>query len=465
MSRALIEKQFDAARYNIISATGELPPNLQGVWGGTYVPGWASDYTHNGNVPSAIAANLMGNMPELTLAYTSYIESLVPDMELNAKHLFGARGIVLPSRTTTHGYNNALAPNFAGGMWVSGAGWAAHYFYDYYLHTGDRKFLADHALPFMEKATLFFEDYLYEGPDGKYVFSPTTSPENTPSNTDSQATFNATMDVSVARELLRNTIAASRELGRNSDKIPVWEEMLGKMPDYMITDSGIIKEWLTPKLANNDAHRHSSQLYALYDGMPEEIAASPELQAAFRKSVEYKLKEHWQEDQRGFMSFGLVQLGQVSTSLGEGELAYHCLKHLVNRFWLANLASTHNHRSLFNMDISGGMPAVIIKMLVASDPGSIKLLPALPKAWPKGSIDGVLCRGAIEIRHLQWDGKQVKATLVSAKPQTITLELPSEISELTVTSGDAQVGKGDTPAQRQVTLPAGEEVSLEIQMK
>ncbi len=223
-NRALIEKEFDAGRYNIISSTGELPPNLQGVWGGTYVPGWASDYTHNGNVPSAIAANLMGNMPELMLAYTTYIESIVPWLEINAKHLFGARGIVLPSRSSTHGFNNALAPDFAGGFWVAGAGWAAHFFYDYYLYTGDRKFLSEHALPFMEKAVLFFEDFLDEGPDGKWIFSPTQSPENTPGNTKSQGTFNATMDVAVAKELLRNTIAASRELGRNRDKIPRWQD-------------------------------------------------------------------------------------------------------------------------------------------------------------------------------------------------------------------------------------------------
>ena len=44
-NRALIEKQFDAGRYNIISCTGELPPTLQGCWGGTYVPDWASDFT------------------------------------------------------------------------------------------------------------------------------------------------------------------------------------------------------------------------------------------------------------------------------------------------------------------------------------------------------------------------------------------------------------------------------------
>ncbi len=447
--RALIEKEFDAGRYNIICSTGELPPNLQGIWGGTYVPGWASDYTHNGNVPSAIAANLMGNMPELMLAYTSYIESLIPWLEVNAKHLFGARGIVLPSRTSTHGFNNALAPNFAGGFWVGGAGWAAHFFYHYYLYTGDREFLAERALPFMEKAVLFFEDYLYEGPDGKWIFSPTQSPENNPGNSRSQGTFNATMDVAVARELLGNTIAASRELGRNEDKIPRWQRMLNKMPDYQVDERGIIKEWLTPRLTNNDSHRHSSQLYPLYDGIPEEIARSPELRAAFKKSIAFKLDNYWQDNQRGFMSFGLVQLGQAAASLGEGELAYRCLTQLVNRYWLSNLASMHNHRSLLNMDISGGMPAVILKMLVASEPGKLTLLPALPDAWPTGTIEGVLCCGQIEVRRLHWTPDGIECTLRSGKAQTVLLELPAAI----------------TADQRTLTLPMAQEVTVKITFK
>lgn len=462
MIPALIEKEFDAGRYNIISCTGDLPPVLQGGWGGTYVPGWASDFTHNGNVPSAIASNLMGNMSELMLAYTSYIESIVPWMEINAKNMFGARGVVLPSRTTTNGFNNALADSFAGGFWVAGAGWAAHFFYDYYLYTGDRKFLAEHALPFMEKSALFFEDYLYEGPDGKLVFSPTQSPENTPQNTNSQGSFNATMDVAVAKELLQNCIAASRELGKNQDKIALWTKMLEKMPPYMIDDNGIIKEWLTPKLTNNDSHRHSSQLYPLYDGLPEEIAQSPDLRAAFKKSIEYKLDKHWKNNQVGFMSFGLVQLGQSATSLGDGELAYHCLKHLVNRFWLNNLASMHNHRSLFNMDISGGMPAVIIKMLVASDPGKIRLLPALPSAWPSGEIAGPLCRGGIIIHSLKWDKDSIRVTLTSAKAQAIMLESPAGITSIAVTRGGAKAGPLVRDAGCQLKLPAAQEVTLVI---
>jgi len=435
LNEALMEKEFDAGRYNIISCTGKYPPVLQGIWAGTFVPDWASDFTHNGNVPSVISSMLMGNYPELMLAYTSYIESIVPWLEINAKNMFGARGVVLPSRSTTNGYNNALVSDFAGGFWVAGAGWAAHFFYDYYLYTGDKKFLAEHALPYMQKCGLFFEDYLYTGPDGKYIFSPCQSPENTPGNSNSQGTFNATMEVAVAKELFNNLISASHELGVNKDKIPVWQKMLTKMPDYMIDENGMIKEWLTPKLSNNDAHRHSSQLYALFDGMPQEIASNPALIEAFKKSINYKLEKHWKGKGSGFMSFGLVQLGQAGASLGDSAIVYESLKHMVNRFWLNNLASMHNHKSLFNMDISGGMPAVIIKMLVASDPGRIKVLPALPSAWPVGEINGVLCRGQIEITSLKWDKNAINVRMISGKDQTINLEAPSGSQKVTFAAG------------------------------
>ncbi|MBM3293318.1 MAG: hypothetical protein FJY82_02210 [Candidatus Aminicenantes bacterium] len=466
-SRALLEKVFDAGRYNIISSTSDLPPTLQGVWAGTYDPPWASDFTHNGNVPSAIAGLLMANTPELMLAYTSYMEWLAPYLEVNAERIFGARGIVLPSRSTTTGYNNAFAVSFPGQFWVAGAAWAAHFFYDYWLYTGDRKFLAEHALPFMEKAALFFEDYLYEGPDGTYVFSPTQSPENAPGNTRNQMSFNATMDVAAAKELLRNAIAASRELNVNRDKIPVWEKMLGKMPPYLVNEDGAVKEWSTPKLTDNYNHRHTSQLYALYDGMPEEIANDPKLQAAFKKLIELKIERHWSnwEKQGGFMSFGLVQLGQAAASLGDSDLAYRCLVPLLNRYWLHNLASMHNAKRLFNTDISGGLPAVLIKMLAASDPGVVRLFPAKPAAWPSGAIEGILCRGQIEIKRLAWDGKKIEAVLRSAKAQELSLFAPGEIKTVALKTGAGSIRDMKDVRGRKLSLPAGREVTIELELK
>jgi alpha-L-fucosidase 2 len=165
------------------------------------------------------------------------------------------------------------------------------------------------------------------------------------------------------------------------------------------------------------------------------------------------------------MSFGLVQLGQAATSLGESEMAYECLVHLVNRFWLHNLASMHNHKSLFNMDISGGMPAVLIKMLAASDPGRIQLLPALPAAWPTGTIEGVLCRGQIEIKRLEWGKGHILVKLISAKEQTVTLEAPSEIKDVATQEEGVLVQAADRKDRRRLSLPAWQEVTLRIRLQ
>jgi hypothetical protein len=251
-------------------------------------------------------------------------------------------------------------------------------------------------------------------------------------------------------------------LGVNEEKIEVWQGMLAKMPPYLIGPDGAVKEWLTPALDDRHSHRHASHLYPLYYGVPEEIAESPELIAGFKRIIEIKLDAHWRNNSSGFMSFGLVQLGQAATSLGEAELAYQCLKHLVNRYWLNNLASMHNHKSLFNMDISGGLPAVIIQMLVASEPGEVRLLPALPAVWPSGAIEGVLCRGQVEVQRLAWDGQRLKVVLVSGKTQTLKLTCPKPIRSIRIQGESAQVGETQDALRGLLRLPEGESVSLDI---
>jgi alpha-L-fucosidase 2 len=234
----------------------------------------------------------------------------------------------------------------------------------------------------------------------------------------------------------------------------------------MINEDGAVQEWLTPKLADNYNHRHNSQLYPLFDGMPEEIAKDPKLKAAFKRLIELKLERHWSnwEKQGGFMSFGLVQLGQASASLGEADLAYRCLVPLLNRYWLHNLASMHNAKKLFNTDISGGLPAVLIKMLVASDPGVVRLFPALPSAWPSGTIEGVLCRGQVEITRLTWDGATIQVAFKTARAQEISLFAPGEIKTIAVKKGRAAIQNLRDLRGRKLSLPAGQEVLVELEL-
>jgi len=160
-----------------------------------------------------------------------------------------------------------------------------------------------------------------------------------------------------------------------------------------------------------------------------------------------------------------VQLGQASSSLGDADLAYRSFVPLVNRYWLHNFASMHNAKKLFNTDISGGMPSVLIMMLAASDPGRIRLFPARPAAWPKGTIEGILCRGQIEIKRLAWDGKAIAATFLSAKTQDVRVSAPAEIATAAVTKGTAGIRAAGDAKSRMLSLPAGREIAVEFRLK
>ena len=461
-SPALLEKEFDAARYAVISSSGELFPNLQGIWNGTWGPPWSADYTMNGNVQSAIAADLSANLAECLDPYFSYLESQMQDYRENARRLYGCRGIHVASRTSSHGLNNHFDQTWPMTFWTAGAGWAAQFYYDYYLYTGDRSFLKKRALPFMKEAALFYEDFLVEGLDGKYLFSPSYSPENNPANNPSQSCINATMDVAVAKELLRNLIAACEALGTDPQGVSRWKMMLTKLPDYQINEEGALKEWTTPLLKDNYAHRHCSHLYALFNGLPDEIATNTSLRKAFRVAAEKRMEIRRREN-GGEMAFGLVQLGLSASSLRDAQMSYDVVDWLANNYWNPNLVTTHNPKSLFNTDLCGGLPAIIIKMLVDSQPGWIELLPALPKQWPKGAIAGVRCRGQIELRSLAWDGSRIYVTLRSDVAQRTRLKIAGGIQTIEVKQGPRAVIDTTTDGDAQVVrLPAGREVTFTI---
>lgn len=109
------------------------------------------------------------------------------DFRTNARVLFNCRGIHIPSHFYTHGLDCQFDKTWPMTFWVAGAPWYSMFYWDYYLYTRDREFLRRRALPFMEEAVAFFEDFLTEGADGKYIVNPSYSPENHPKNYKMQA--------------------------------------------------------------------------------------------------------------------------------------------------------------------------------------------------------------------------------------------------------------------------------------
>ena len=420
---ALMEKMYDAGRYMFICSAGELLPNLQGIWNGSWRPAWSGDFTLDTNAQAAMASACSANLPELMEGYFRLMESFYPEWRLNAKRIYGCRGVFTNARAS----NTALELHWGtweGVFWTAGCGWLASFFTDYADYTGDREFLAKRCVPLLKEVVAFYEDFLTEtDKDGRVVFIPSYNPET-------GCGLSATMDIAVAREMLMKLIAACRELDIEHDSFARWQALLDRLPPYPLTAQGELAEWpdgrLTPK------HRHHSQLYPCFQSFDPVFETDAGLRRAAQASARAKIAG---SDGGGEQSsFGRIQCGVAAAYLGMAEEAYGRLEVMaVKRSMNPSLITSHEpNGGIFNTDGNGGIPQIVNTMLVFSRPGRIDLLPALPVEWPTGEIRGILARGQIQIDRLAWDkpAGTVRLALRSAAKQTVTLRLGVERQQL-----------------------------------
>lgn len=380
----LMEKMYDAGRYMLICTAGEMLPNLQGIWSGTWAPRWSGDFTLDTNVQSAMASACSGNLVDLMEGYFRTMEDFYPDWRLNAKRMYGCRGMLTNARAS----NTALMlhwEKWPGNFWTAGCGWLASFFVRYVDYTHDMDFLKERCMPLLKEISLFYEDFLKgTNSEGKVEFIPSYNPE-------SSAGINATMDIAVAKELYTNLVRLAKQLNTEQENIDKWEKMLKKLPTYPI-NNGTLTEW--PNGGVSAMHRHHSQLYPCFQSFDPLFESDVPLHSAAQSLIHVKIDGLDGEKSRRKSertAFSRIQNGISAAYLGMAEEAYGRLKIMATkRHMNLNLITSHDQNGvIFNVDGNGGIPEIIATMLAFSRVDSVDLLRALPVAWPSGSISGL----------------------------------------------------------------------------
>lgn len=415
-ARRVVEIAYLSGRAHAIAATGELPPTLQGVWQGTWRPAWSADWTMNGNVQNGGIASLVPTgTPELARSLLTLVLEHLDDYRDNARLVFGAEGMLLPARLSTHGRANHLDASYPHVFWTGCGGWVLRVAADVVATTGDRT-LVDDRLWSLVEGVLRFAETATVHVDGVRRLVPSYSPENTPHGAAGPIAADATMDVAILRDAARCAAVLAAARGDRSLDAR-WAAVVADLPAYRVADDGTLAEWLAPGTPEEVAHRHASQLYPLwYEVDPAfEGPAGAHLRAAASRTVHAKIA--WRAEAptappgRMEMAFGLVQLGLAAAALGDADAALRCVRWLAEDHWRPALTTTHDAGSIFNLDASGGLPALVAAMLLGSTADTLTLLPALPAAWPAGSVTGLRARGGVVVDRLDWDPDGCTATV------------------------------------------------------
>jgi len=138
-------------------------------------------------------------------------------------------------------------------------------------------------------------------------------------------------------------------------------------------------------------------------------------------------------------AWSYVQAACTFARLGEGDEALRDLEIVARGYTLPNLFTTlwlyHHRPPMYQFEAASGIPAAIMEMLLFSEPGVIKLLPALPKSWPDGQVKGLRARGGFEV-DIRWrHGRLVEAVIRSVLGNSCKVRYAGQVTELKTEPG------------------------------
>jgi alpha-L-fucosidase 2 len=424
----LVSLYYQFGRYLLISSSqpGGQPANLQGIWNNSNKPAWDSKYTININTEMNYWPAEKTNLPEMHEPLIQMVKDLSVTGAETAKVMYKSRGWVAHHNTDIWRITGVV--DFANaGQWPLGSAWLSQHLWEKYLYSGDKNYLKS-IYPVLKSAALFYEDFLIEEPTHQWlVVGPSVSPENIPQGHQGSALAEGnTMDNQLMFDLFSKTKKAAQILNLDSDKIPVWNNIISKLPPMKIGKYGQLQEWMEDWDNPKDNHRHVSHLYGLFPGNQINPVTTPELFDAAKTVLIH----------RGDVSTGWSMGWKINlwAKLLDGNHANKLIKDqltLVEKDGWSEKGGTYPNlfdaHPPFQIDGNFGCTSGITEMLLQTQNGSIDILPALPDEWKNGNISGLKTYGDFEISIVWKDNKATEVIIKSNLGGNCRISAPNEL--------------------------------------
>lgn len=378
----LLEKTYYRSWYLFASCSrkGFYPMPLQGVWtaDNDNIPPWKGDYHHDTNTELSYQAYLKANRLEEGRVFIDYLWDLKKQFERFAKDFYGVNGLLLPSCSTIDGKpmggwaQYSLSPT----MTI----WAAQSFDEYWLYTGDKKFLKERAYPFLKEVGEAIYGLLEEK-GGKLYLPLSSSPEIYDNEQRAYLTPNSNFDLALLRYLYK-TLQGYAEVLQESDA--GYATILDKLDEIAVDGDGVILLDKTQRLP--ESHRHFSHVLALY---PLHLI---NYDTKKNKRIYENTLLHLEQLGTGWwVGFSFAMSAQLYAMAHNGNAAYEKLRifakgfvadngfHLNGDF--KNCGFSQWHYRPFTLEGLFGYCDALQEMLLQEHQSYLDIFPAVPTEW------------------------------------------------------------------------------------